>query len=282
MKMPRRPFQIIFGIDQTGATQGPSKSRAKPLPSAVLTKKGRQWRLRLHSLPSLTRENLQEAAGDLSLASALIAVDSVLGLPAEVWPQNTSSLKSLFKKASLRKTYGFDSAALFFGEIWSGKSPPKRQVERLAKANSVFTSRPFQKNIQTGSFRVWKDLGPHTTWFRLWPHDVFDSTFRPPYIFEVYPSLLWKSLFDSSQRKPSQLKSLIQKRFPEISISPEDQHRFIQPDYADAVVAALGAFRFFVTQNNFYPPKDRFKKYQMKREGWILGLEPFLEGDALL
>jgi hypothetical protein len=144
---------------------------------------------------------------------------------------------------------------------------PRRKCELLAGANSIFQLRPYQRNIQTGTFRIWKDLGLEgRAWLNLWP---FERAPREdwPWMFEAFPSLFWREIFGCRSRAPSRVRKTIQER---ITIRCADWKRIEQnADLADAAVLAAGAC---LLQND----GRLFGKIlpQMRREGWILGLEP--------
>src|SRR5690606_15146623 len=80
-------------------------------------------------------------------------------------------------------------------------------------ANSVFQSRPYQKNIQTGTYRIWKDLtsGGPTRWANIWPFETERSELLDaPWIFEGFPSLLWREVLGLPTRDLSRLRSAVE------------------------------------------------------------------------
>ncbi len=103
-----------------------------------------------------------------------VLVDAVLGLPAAITAQiqrSGASLAGWFEQARVHHerrlglgllARGRDPAEDFFAALLkrAGVSGvPTRECERLSGANSVFIPRPYQKNVQTGTYRIWVELG---------------------------------------------------------------------------------------------------------------------------
>lgn len=272
-------FTVFVGIDQTGAAN--KSGKPKPLPAAIVTPVGRQLLLSVSSLKGLTKDSIdsfiEKENLELTRSGELaIVVDCVLGLPEEVFPKG-ETLFDLFRQANSYKFdgrgHGREVAFEFFKQFLEGReddSLPKRQCEQLAKANSVFLLRPFQKNIGCGTFRIWKELGSKNKWFHLWPTERLSLVF--PTLFEGYPSLIWKTVLGLKSRKPKELIEAAEKKLGiEIAVS-ESTRSLIEknPNYADAAVLALGAYYLqeceTLTDATDIPDKAK--------EGWIVGLKP--------
>jgi hypothetical protein len=247
----------------------------------------------LHLLPAFTPEALRQEFGQLS--QTLFLIDCVLGLPREV--EGFKNLWSEFKRAHLcRKERGFgrSSADHFFTELLLNRtgskkgSFPKRQCEELAKANSVFQKHPFQKNIQTGTFRFWAELGESgKPWARLWPQD-FKGEKSPrgserkvltalPIVAEGYPSLLWREVFGFSTRSSKQLVERIQTD-PEFKKDLVIESAWLKKiathsDFADAFVLAYGGMKLHREGLLFSKSVSENRIRQaLHQEGWIAGL----------
>jgi hypothetical protein len=285
MAKTRQRFQSILGLDQTGAsTRGGLE--AKPFPLAMIhhdrlhfaNSKGRPL-----SLKSLTRQEILNALLELKiygrdLSKTMIAVDSVLGLPKAHTPQKTKDLFSLFQQASQfsikDKHYGRDVAEAFFSRFLNSKDGPisARRCEVLAGANSVFQFRPYQKNISTGTFRIWKDLGRSSEpWFQIFPFDEPAPHLQDgPWIFEGYPSLLWKQIFGLNTRNDEALIQILSSSewTQKLQIPVNDLHLLrLNPDLADSVVLAVGAWALQRDNQLWFAGKSP------SLEGWIMGLQ---------
>lgn len=239
---------IYIGIDQVGAVN--SKGQPRPLPACRL--RGSQFEF--VQLKEFTQAGVKELTGH---ESASIVLDCVLGLPMSLGLDWRDTLKLLRSE----RRFGRAAAEEFFeriggGHIWY------RQVERLAKANSLFRSRPFQKNIQTGTYRFWVEMARDPDWFAVpWLPNEKKSDFK---IYEGYPRLLWKRLFDQKTRKPTQLVAMTSEKFG-LNWTPQ-QVRLIEKDhnFADALVLALAGRKLLKKNENL----------KVNMEGWILGVSP--------
>lgn len=172
--------------------------------------------------------------------------------------------------------FGRTSAEQFFDEILrGGKTIPTRLCEELARANSVFRSRPFQKNIQTGTYRLWRDLAtdPHFRDWRIWPYSKTQSKFT---LFEGYPSLMWRQVGGVNSRAPEKLGRIL--KHYGVRTTPE-QLRAIRAnsDLADAAMLALGGWVLWQKNQLFEPFQGFFESDEFRRractEGWIAGLQ---------
>lgn len=289
-------MNVFIGIDQTGASI--SKGRAKALPLAYVDARMPTPRLKttdssgraltLETFAQNAIERLLEAndvanAVDVVRSSqTAILIDSVFGLPAELGLKpGAATLRSLFSRAAHHEGgYGLKAAASFFDAIRGRDLTgfPLRECEKIAGANSVFRTQPYQRNIQCGTYRIWRDLGLHGS---EWVHLRYFERRRPnrPVLFEAYPSLLWRDILKLKTRNRDELtKSLTSLNFNSrdnaaLIIEPADLRAMIDhPDHADAGVLALGGFQLHregllrVTKSN---------DQTLAREGWITGLSPF-------
>lgn len=240
-----------LGIDQTGAVD--TKGRPKPLPAAVI----RGQTVEFFYLPSLSRKHLEEKLGE-SASQLMICADCVLGLPEELavsWRKALSRLQSF-------NTFGRAPAQRFFQELGQGQIH-RRKIEIACKANSVFQERPFQKNIQTGTFRLWKEISLCENDFWVPALEKKRSDFQIP-LFEGYPSYSWKILLKSAARSPKDLTSLLKKSKMPIKWTQKHQAQAEKdPNLADAFLLALTMQKFASVAFNIKP----------SIEGHILGFK---------
>lgn len=260
----------FVGVDQTGRATAGGREAAS-LPAVSLVPEGDAYVLHEHALSGLTPralEGLSLPPGDWHLV-----VDSVF------WPlggRGAGRLWELFAAAARfehqGRRFGRDVAEAFFAQLQPPGPLPRRACEVAAGANSVFASRPYQRNIQTGTFRVWKDLGTHAEpWLNLWP---FAEAAAPglPWLYEGYPSLAWKRLFSEVSptgppaRRSDALRAWTRARFGNQVRATATTWRALaqDADLADAAVLALAGWEWARQPG----PRDR------EDEGWILGLDP--------
>jgi hypothetical protein len=202
-KNPSPSFQVFLGIDQTGAWD-PRKRRPKPLPLVMIAKDPKdpsRFRLSTHALSALTPDALRSIGVDPLITPTLILVDSVF------WPAPSESISNppimdtglMWQEfcrarlhASRMEKLGSASAEDFF-KTHHRPSGTLREVDRQVRAHSLYSPRPFQRNIQCGTYRVWVDLGTETEpWARMWPWPSKKTV--PTWIAEGYPSWIKRSL----------------------------------------------------------------------------------------
>jgi len=289
--MPRNHCQFthIFGIDQTGA-KGSRPNSARPLPTCVVFQTGpTTWTARSGYLPALTRDQIQswlaevDPRYDLRHPPALaLVVDCVLGLPVSHWPRspNADTLWRIMRQTHSFSGFGREPAAAFFRTIDRLEAPGGlRRCEELTGAQSVFLEQPYQRNVQTGTFRIWKDLtaGGHRRWCHIWPFDEpATAENRTSWLFETYPRLLWQELFGLAKRDSAAidhiLKTLNSTGLTVILGSVDRQHIAADSNLADATVAAVGAL-LLQEQHRLFEPDPGFKVNRRARsEGWLIGL----------
>ncbi len=274
--------RLIIGIDQTGAAQR-GGLQAKPLSFVAFKKQSaHRWALvglekqnKLPLLSGLTHECIEEFVFGqrIPMSDVLIVVDSVLGLPMES-KGIPSELWTLFRKAAAKDSFGLKTSQEFFSQFLKPSqknSFPTRLCERMASANSVFAVRPAQRNIQTGTFRIWKDLGhAQKPWIKVWPFDGFGET-SGPWLMEGYPSLIWKKVFGYSRRDIELLTLSIHKEIPKVDLGRLQKLK-MTPDHADALLLALGAIKLHNEKRLFLPFPWFSSLPQLQTEGWIMGL----------
>ena len=263
----------ILGIDQTGALCGKG---VRPLPYCLLTQDHGVWKIEsrpprfLKGLPHLNRNSLEFLLPNFETRQGLVGIDCVLGLP-RVCGITQKQLKRCFQVAFHSYKNGLKEGQRHFASYLSalnGKrrsidSDPLRDCEKRAKAQSVFKTFPAQRNVQTGTHRIWRDLGEDVSWFELWPSTRPTKT---ALLCEVYPSLFWRNLFGEKSRRPKQIKSIsksLQLRGRLENIYHSDA------DWADAAIAALGILKTVKSESSkglTHLPRSA------KTEGWILGL----------
>ena len=243
---------MTIGIDQTGAVN--SRGIPKPLPIAVFD----HGVIEFAYLKALNSEALSEVLGPLpkvARKNLKIALDCVLGLPRGL----RRDLRETMASSLNTQGFGREPARKFFASVGGGRILA-REIEILAKANSVFRDRPFQKNIQTGTFRLWKDLSEDPSWFDL----PFVEKRRSgcTSIFEAYPSHSWRTFLGSPKRDPEKLSQWIQKSGFDCRLARDWKTRVMKdPNLADAAVIALHLAS--LDRNEITRQPDT--------EGWILG-----------
>ncbi len=267
-------FQYFYGIDQTGALA--SKGRdARPLATALYHKQGNAWSLSLARIPSFSKFELEGAFSRSLCKSTLILVDAVL------WPMFGKGAKGLrrgfLEAASFThnsKHYGREVAERFFRSALATQFPsavrskvrvyPRRECEKRAQANSVFQTRPYQRNIQCGTFRIWKNLGAYPEWCMYWP---FQTQSNLPTLAEGYPSEIWRKVFGLKTRDREQLSKMLAR----VRMSAQDRDLISRDaDFADAAVLAMGSARMMARSSMVLTPS--VTRSMLNREGWIFGV----------
>lgn len=264
---------IFLGVDQTGAVD--RKGVPKALPLVVLAFRQRQWQLSAHWIPTLNAKVIKDITNTLVRAESLMSdwvavVDCVFGLPQSVFPKD-KKFRQILMQAKTSTGFGRKSAQEFFAP-WTpdvGAVIPQRQVEAQVGANSVLKVFPMQKNIQTGTYRIWKDLAEDPDWF------CFPYLEKPQpglcQMFEGYPSLSWKQLFNVKKREPQDIVKHVQKRFTEVKIDSASKAKLTaNADLADAAVLALAGYHWVGLKKQVPQVSPR-----TRQEGWILGADNF-------
>jgi len=253
---------IFLGIDQTGAID--NRGQPKPLAACVLI----QNELRFFYLKKFNRRSLDEILGPKEIEQLQICIDCVLGLPKEL----KLSWRKVMQSTSKTPGYGRLHAQAFFKNLihrYSLTKIPRREIEIVCHANSVFLEKPYQKNIQTGTFRFWKEMAEDPDWFYIPRLSGEKRRLRSSArykrlipIAEGYPSLAWRVLFKVKKREPEAFFSRMRENFPEVKITRSNL-KLLKNDsnLADAAVLALIAKKA-MPEDNLGPST---------REGSILG-----------
>ena len=262
---------IFIGIDQTGSVD--QKGRPRPLPIATLYF-DEVWKLAMARLSTLTLNSLISQHKQLGIRlkekSSLIIVDCVLGLPKSYQKgQAKKNLVEWMLKAKSHSGFGLKAGQLFFDNLKIPGSEKLRVSEKVLNANSVFSPYPSQKNIQTGTFRIWKDIADDVKSERIhiWPYDALANSKGEASLIEGYPSLAYQELIgkNSNQRvkaNSKEVKALLTKK----NIRTTDQGLQISnEDERDAILLAVYAFHLFKNQ----PHRLKFDSTPV--EGAILG-----------
>jgi hypothetical protein len=261
--------RCFLGVDQTGAAL---KGRPRPLQAALIHFPNGQPQLRALELPSLSRSSLLELCRffDLEFQSLTMVIDSVFGLPARLMGRKNF----LRIMASTQNFHGFGAAVAreFFATLQAELPPQtRRHVEELLGAQSVFQTIPFQRNIQTGTFRIWKDLTAEgTNWFHLWPYAITqtdEAKGSRPWLYEGYATLYWKELFGCRRREPARTPWILKEHGVRASTQTISLCRR-DPDVADAAILALTGLKLC---KDSPPLRPASVPRIFQREGWILG-----------
>jgi hypothetical protein len=254
-------------VDQTGAIDvrrgAETKNslhrsvKAKPLPCCWITSQVVEF----GELADFNLRSLQETLGFSSNAVRMqVAIDAVLGLPrSHPMPWRTAILE-----AGAVEGLGREVAEAFFSDL--ARELPigddgLRTIDRKVGAMSVFQSKPYQRNVQTGTFRVWRDLGRDPHWFFV-PELENKSSGIP--IFEAYPSYSWFQILGMRRRSPELLSNWL-KSESNLGLKWTSEHQRLvekSPDHADAFVIALA----LLLKNG------EMSDTQRSNEGWILGV----------
>lgn len=280
--LPRPPTPThLLGVDQTGASRARGR-RAAPLPLALLTRRpDGPWVLDAgtpghpRTLPGLTPDAVAEHA-PLAPTTALL-VDAVVGLVDG--PAGADGWWTLVERAATftheGRRFGRAVGAAFFGPL-APDDPTRhaRRADRVSGALPVFRHTPFQRNVQTGTHRVWRDLGQAPQrWVQPWPlQRPDDPDPAGPWLFEAWPTWGWRHLLDLRTRQPEALPDRLAARFPHLTLVPGTAEVLAQrPDHADAAVAALVGHVHLTEPRKPLAPGLPDADW-VHREGWILGL----------
>lgn len=248
-------FAYYIGIDQTGAVD--KNGIPKPFNVSIIDSRNNKsifyTMLKLKSISRIEIETLlKKTVQNYQNEKSMICIDCVFGLPYET----ETSINQILKKAKSfkykNKDFGALTAYQFFKQFLKKNKNPRRIVEEIANANSVFNLTPYQKNIGCGSYRILKELSSDKKWFCLWPFNLKTIHKHKFVLAEGYPSYFWKMLFNSRTRDIQLLK----KRFNNLKIETVD--------HADSFILALGAKE---CSKQITQPVNKLKK-----EGWILGV----------
>ncbi|GEM_PF-1533095 len=289
-------FSYFLGIDQTGAAVCKGR-KAKPLKVCLAKKEKKHWAISTRSpsqqpltLPALTPSHLKDLLDKFEIdwpnPKLAILADSVFGMPKGVFPKvkgrnSHENLWELFSQTlnhSLGEAiFGMKVSEIFFTRFLKSKTDiPKRDCEEVSRSNSLFTTRPFQKNIQTGSYRIWRDLVSETTnpWINIWPFATpEDFIMTTGWLFEGYPSLVWRDLLGLQNRNSLALIKVL-KCTSMTKLFSFDSFSYLKsdPDLCDAAVLALGGVLLQDQKRLLEPFPNFWEQPTNSTEGWISGL----------
>lgn len=290
--LPEAQFDVVIGVDQTGAIAERGAS-ARPLSVAVglrgdagkwTIKAGQKGALKLASLARGDVENLlAQVRAKVPLSRVALMLDCVLGLPESVMPEDGADALWRVMTSSAQGDedgvrFGMARAQKFFDALLPPtESLPQRACEVLCGAVSVFQTRPFQKNVQTGTYRIWRDLtSTQPRWVNLWP---FESEPMPdaPWAFEAFPSWMWRNKLGVRTRDRSMLKLAVKMAGKRAGLTfSVDNWELLEADAnaADAAVLCVGA-AILQEERRLMVPFEGFQAHPCRRkEGWIAGLTP--------
>ncbi|MCT4641147.1 MAG: hypothetical protein N4A33_02545 [Bacteriovoracaceae bacterium] len=261
-------IDYIIGIDQTGAKI--NELSAKPLPTIIFEKKDTKWLVHKNQY-KLNKMNKNEIFKLLKLddnKKIVLSIDCVLGLPSFVLESiGVDHFLEVLKKSNFSNKYGTLAAMEYFDNLYElevNQKYPLRDVEKALNANSVFRQIPFQKNIQAGTFRIWKEISQDIENFGIWcyPKCLKEQIV----IFESYPSYAWKFL-NNTTRTATNFTKIIQD-FNHIE-NIDYINQINNTDYKDAYFNAL--FMYYHLEKNLI----KIPNSKQMKEGYILG-EQFL------
>ncbi len=288
-------FSYFLGIDQTGAACAKGK-RAKPLKVCLANKTEKGWEINTQNprgqsltidgvTPAAIQKLLNQFEIDRPNSRLAIMADCVLGMPKDHWPSlkasnPSSKLWKLFQKAHDHShegaNFGLKVSESFFKQFLKDpNSFSKRYCEEISGSNSIFTTRPFQKNIQTGTFRIWRDLVSEgrAPWLNIWPFNS-KSCYNPenPWLFEGYPTLFWRNYLEIPNRNGDALIKKLKTLHFKNQFS-FDTFAKIQsdPDLCDAAVLVLGGILLQNTNSLMTPFSGFWETPIISTEGWISG-----------
>lgn len=179
-------FDYIVGVDQTGAT---IKGKPKKLAFSYFETQKNTLNLGLN-LKSFKLSEFSKFINDFNNKRVLIVVDAVLGFPFSV----KISIFDVLREIKSFEGHGLSKGQEFFDYLkkkYIIKNNPLRKIEKILGANSVFTPYPFQKNVQTGTYRILKDLSHDEKWYNILPYEKQNFN---KYLIEGYPSKAFKEL----------------------------------------------------------------------------------------
>jgi hypothetical protein len=242
---------IYWGIDQTGAVE--RNGRPKPLPVCYIAGHEVFFDYAISFSQKDLLRILRLNAGE---ADHWLCIDCVLGLPIDF----QFSWRDCIQRTLEFPGYGRGPAASFFDSLLLDLPKrevlfPRRKVEVACGANSVFQKHPFQKNIQTGTFRFWKEIALHPGDFIAPAVEARSEKNKGAWpIFEGYPSYSWKQLFDLKSRKVSGLIEKVSVFDCKLNWSEAHQRQVEKdPNLADAFVLALSIRKWHHSLNHLAP-----------------------------
>jgi len=322
MKSQEQSTKVYLGVDQTGAVIKRGSGQVyRPLP-AVIALPGKNRTIQIVAASRNHKKNSLASFDPAEIVALVepyvevprdivVLADCVFGLPSDMRRANVS-LRQLLDRAATHDSVaseplGRQRSAAFFRNILKEFRPgrdddkkwPLRRCEQLASSSSVFQEHPFQKNIQSGTYRIWCDLGRslrkqngHAV--RFWPHDFTTGHHannandthptgagQMMTIAEGYPSLYWKTFFGAKTRKPKDLRTLSTAALKDLGWSLTCPHWEVitnDPNTADAAVLALAAFIMQSSSGLFQrrlscDPDSSATVFHADFEGWIAGVQ---------
>jgi len=297
LPLPAPSFDVVVGVDQTGAAVD-GGAAARPLAVAVAVRTGeRAWSIKAKArgaalkLPSLTPAEVTALLHSVRVKGlpehTALLLDCVLGLPGDTTPRpGADALWAVMASSGQGDVdgvrFGMARAQRFFDGLLHAGGLPRRACEVACDATSVFQTRPFQKNVQTGTYRIWRDLtSSPARWLNLWPLETAPLP-EAPWAFEAYPTWMWRTVFGVRTRDRSMLRLAVKmagkRRGVTLTVDGWDVVE-ADADVADAVVLAAGGV-VLQHEGRLVAPFAGFAHHPCReREGWIAGVIP-LDGPA--
>jgi hypothetical protein len=145
--------------------------------------------------------------------------------------------------------------------------PEFRGIDLKVKAQSVFRPIPYQRNIQTGSFRIWTELSG-STGIGVWPWSRLENS-KGSLLAEAYPSWMARNLFGLKSRSPQEfLRWMKTNGTVRVSFKKEVGQKLLDSTEAtDSAILAMGSMILYEQSPEAFKSTPR-----KRREGWILGV----------
>jgi hypothetical protein len=225
----------------------------------MLSRHQTKWSLEHRSLKALTQKELLGVGIPAQSSRTWISADCVL------WPLEGEGEHGLWNTLGAAAAQG-GAARDFFRAYQRGRE--FREVDHQVRAQSVFRELPYQRNIQSGTFRVWSEIGGNP-WLNLWPFCQTPNLNRA-WFAEAYPTYFWKQHLNTKKRDPLILANFLNEIPGEkVKVSDDTKKQLLQPDYADAAVLCLSSFALLTLESERVLNREGYPK----NEGWIFGVE---------
>jgi hypothetical protein len=268
VKTPRPHRLFLLACDQTGAKD--SRGLPKPLPAAVVQLQFNPFLIEEVACLSLAQLLPPQQLKDISinpLTQVWYILDTVLGLPKTCGRVVDHELFMAAKEYRHKHGLGLQAAHQFFQSLLPKREEtkiseppihPRRRIEEELKAQSVFALTPYQRNIASGTYRIWSELADWNPLnYRIWPDSLPDDESTHPRVtlVEAYPSAIWSKRF--AGKDPKRLFRFWQTHFAYELPSFIREKISQDPNWADSWVMATWATYLFLTKATIPDPHRR-------------------------